>query len=724
MRSRYRLLVIIFALLTALWSVYLFSLQIFDPFNLVEERRVRYTPHKDILIPTRGSIYDANGDLLVSSITYNQIDVDREAVYNWAQDEHIPLQEAYRRVSKAIGDNCSIPAEKVYERLTMNDKRSSIQIGNKVRELELERILQAFAKQKIPGLNYSFSSMKRIYSQGILAARLLGSVQAVSDGYDPETGNKSLYKMSGSCGIEATYDKQLSGEYGWREVMYNARRERVPFPKLHEKPSRDGYNLHLTIDSNIQEIMENVLYEDIDKYKAKNAGAIAMDPKTGRILGMVGISAEDKTIDPGLVRVKSNIPVSFMFEPGSTMKPMTMLTAVENHLVDPNERIPCGEWHINGRRIADTHPLGNLRPMDIITKSSNVGIAKIAQRIGPKRLYEKFISLGYGQKTGLNLYGESSGIFAKLDDWDNYTLHSVSFGQNISVTALQHITAFCAIANGGKIMKPYVVDSVTDNTGQVIQQFEPEILREVASKAVTDTIRYYMQTVVDRGTARNVKMDYIKIAGKTGTAEKALEGGKGYSTDKYNSVFVGLFPADDPQMAILVFYDEPVLGLHWGSTSAAPTFKRMLEDILFMPNCNIIAFDDRLMQNSLKMPDLRGKHISEAESILNRRGFQYKIEGADSASVVIDQFPKPGVSVDPGHPITVKIGKGSSKEENVIVRGEMPDLSGLTVRKALQVAARQNLALRIKGSGIVRRQSIQPGSRITNHAVCVIEAEI
>jgi beta-lactam-binding protein with PASTA domain len=158
--------------------------------------------------------------------------------------------------------------------------------------------------------------------------------------------------------------------------------------------------------------------------------------------------------------------------------------------------------------------------------------------------------------------------------------------------------------------------------------------------------------------------------------------------------------------------------------SAAPTFKKILDDILFMPNCNIVAFDQRLIQSSKRMPDLIGKHIKQAEAILNQYGFSYKIEGADSSSVVIDQFPKPNVSVDPAHPITLKIGRGKKEAETELLPGVMPDLCGLTIRKAMQVAARENISLKIKGSGIVRRQSIQPGSRITNNTTCIIEASI
>lgn len=724
MRSRYKLLAVCFGLLTLLWVGYLFALQIFDPFKLDQQRLTRYTPHKEIIIPTRGSIYDANGNLLVSSISYYQLDIDRKAVKLWADEKKLELSEAYRLISNAIGNNCSMKPDEVMRRLTMNEKLTPIQITNKVREMELEKVVKAFETDNLPGLNHSFASMKRIYSRNILAARLLGSVRAVSEGFDAETGNRSLYKLSGICGIESSYDEYLAGEYGWREVVYDAKHWRMPYPNLHEKVSRDGYNLHLTIDANIQEVVENALYEGLEKYKAKNGGAIVMDPHTGRILAMAGVSAEDRYIDPGLVRVKSNIPVSFMFEPGSTMKPLTMLVALDKHVVSHKDLFPSGSITIRGRTISDTHSYGMIRPVDIICKSSNVGIALIGDKIGAKTLYEKFIALGYGQKTGLDLSGESSGMFAKLKNWDGYTLHSVSFGQAISVTAIQHATAFCAVANGGRMVKPYLLESVTDNNGRIIEQFEPQVLRQVAGKAAADTVRYYMQTVVDRGTARHIKMDYITMGGKTGTAQKAAEGGGGYAGGKYNAVFVGLFPVEAPKMVMIVFYDEPAIGYHYGSTSAAPTFKQIVEDILFMPNCNILAFDERVMQSSKRMPDLRGKHISQAEALLTQFGFSYNIVGADSASVVIDQFPKPNVAIDPGHPITVKIGRKAGEAAETSVRGSMPDLRGLTLRKAMQVAARVKVALRVRGSGIVRAQSIQPGSRVTNNTVCTLEASI
>jgi len=724
MKSRFYFLVVIFSLAAILWTVYLFCIQILDPFHLAGARRMRYTPKKEILIPRRGSILDAKGNLLVSSISYYQIDVDRASIASWAKSEKIPYEKALDICATIITTQTTLSKEEVLKKLTNGNKLTSIQISNKISEVELDRLIKDFQAKDMPGLIYSFASMKRIYSKDILAARVLGSVCEVSNGYDPATNSKSLYKLSGVCGIESTYDKYLSGNYGWKEVVLDANHQPVPYPNLHSKKPENGMNLWLTIDSQIQEIVENALYEGIEQYGAKNGGAIVMDPNTGKILAMAGVSGEDKTEDPNLVRVKSNIAVSFMFEPGSTMKPLTILPAIEHKLIKPTEKIQCGRYQVGRRVISDTHQYGELTPREIITKSSNVGIAKIAERIGSTRLYEKFIALGFGQKTALNMTGESSGMFAKLQNWDGYTLHSVAFGQAISTTALQLATAYSAIANGGKLMKPIIVESIRDDEGKIVEQYEPSVLRTVSTPAVTDTVKSYLQGVVDSGTARHIKMDYIQVGGKTGTAQKNIAGTRGYSEGKYSSVFVGMFPIEKPQMVVVVFYDEPAPGFHFGSTSSAPTFKKIVENILFMPDCQILPYNERLMQTTLTMPNLIGMHLFQAESSLNRYGFQYKVEGPDSASVVINQFPKPGVTVDPHYPITLKIGPNADKKAPMHETGTMPNLVGLTLREALKQASVQGLAVNIQGSGIVRSQSVLPGSRILKGSKCYLEATL
>ena len=724
MPSRYKFLVLVFALVATLWCVYLFGLQVLNPFDFSARITGRYIPKKEILIPNRGPIYDANGSLLVSSVRYYQVDIDRAAVDRWAHYGQFSLDEGFARIAKAIAEHSFMKAEDVMKRLKLGSRLTSIQIGNKFRSSELDRIIKAFDTQGLPGLSHSFASMKRIYSKDIVAARLMGSVTAESDGFDPLTLSKSLYKLAGICGVEASHDHLLAGEYGWREYVEDANHQRVPYPNLHEKRPVNGLGIRLTIDSNVQEVVENALREGLEKYSAQNAGAVVMDPKTGKILAMAGVSIDDRAVDPNLVRVRANIPSTFMYEPGSTMKPLTMLAALDYKLVRPDERIPCGVYQVGRRTISDTHFYGPLQPIDIISKSSNVGVARIAERIGPSRLYEKFISYGFGQKTPLNLYGETSGQFAKLANWDGYTLHSISFGQGLSVTALQQAIALSAIANGGKMMKPMLVDAYLDERGRVLEQFEPAVLRQVSSQASADTMLTYLQAVVDRGTGRHIKMDYISLGGKTGTAQKNVEGTRGYSSGKYTSVFTGVFPIEDPRMVIVVFYDEPAPGFHYGSTSAAPTFRKIVEDILFMPNCDILAFNERLMQASLTMPDLKGKHLREAEAILNRYGFLYKIEGADSSAVVVDQFPKANVAVERGHPITIKVGKSASTAGTAVPVGQMPDLKGMTLRKALLTASAHRVRLNIRGSGIVQSQSVLPGSKLYPGATCIVEASL
>ncbi|MDI3504020.1 MAG: hypothetical protein PWP64_956 [Candidatus Cloacimonadota bacterium] len=724
MRSRYLSLVVIFGAIALLWSAYLFNIQILDPFNFAYLRRVRYTPRKEIRIPRRGRIYDTNGQLLVSSVTHYQIDIDRNAVNTWASRKAIKQTDAFSEVASVISENSSLSKRAILRRLNMGSKESSILISNKITEAELDKIIAAFADKNLPGLITNFSSMNRIYAKDTLAARLLGAVSEESNGYDPETNSKSLYKLSGICGIEATYDKTLSGEYGWREIVLDANNNPMPYPDLHEKVPKHGTDLYLTIDANIQGIVENALSEGIEQYGAAHAGAVVMDPKTGRILALAGVSNKDKYEDPNLLRTKSNIPVSFMFEPGSTLKPMSVLPALEYKLIKPTEYIDCSTYRIGRRVISDAHEYDRLTPRGIIVKSSNVGVAKIAERVGKVKLYEEYISLGFGQKTALNLFGESSGLFAKLDNWDGYSLHSLSFGQSISVTAVQLAIAYSAIANGGKMMRAHIIDSFRDEQGNIIESFEPSVLRQVASKATCDTMLSYIQDVVDDGTATHIKLDYISLGGKTGTAEKNVEGTKGYSSNKYNAVFAGILPMEDPRMVIVVFYDEPDHNYRFGSMSAAPTFQKIVENVLFMPDCDILPYNERLLQTSLKMPDFTGMNINSAERNLSRYGFTYKVEGPDSASVVIDQFPKAGIIVDKNHPITLKIGRSKDAPPEVVSAGTMPDLTGLTLRQAVKKASEQGVIIRIMGSGIVRKQSLMPGSRISSSSVCILEASI
>lgn len=722
MRFRFYLLLGLLSVIILTWAVYLFTIQIFDPLNLDKYRDVRYNPQKEILVPTRGSIYDINGNLFVSSVTFYQVDIDRKQVYTWAKKNNKTKDSAYQIIAKAFGKNSSLPEEFVFKKLTQNDNLNSIQISNKINESELESLYNYFKGNKLPGFVYTFSSMKRIYSRGINAARLLGSVQENTSETDIMP-SQSVYKLYGCNGLEATYDKELRGQTGWREVFYNARNSRINYPNLKDKKPVNGLNVWLTIDSSIQDVVEEALTEGLQKYGAKNAAAVVMDANTGKIYAMAGVSAEDFREDPGFVRVKSNIPVSFLFEPGSTMKPFTALTALDYNLIKPKEMFPTGTRKVGNRPIRDTHDYGVLNARGVMAKSSNVGISIIGDRVGPKKLYDKLIQLGFGQKTGLNLFGESSGIFHKLENWDGYTLHSISFGYAMSVSAVQLAAAYCVVANGGNYVKPYIVDSFRDETGKVLEKFEPKLLRRVVSQSAADTLKSYLQSVVDDGTAKHIKLNFISLAGKTGTAKKKLEGSRGYSTDKYTGNFVGFFPVDKPEMVIAVVYDEPTPGVHYGGLCAAPTFQRIVERILFLPQCDILPKNKQLHQSLILTPHVIGMTIPAAINVLRQNDLNYKIETRDSSHIIIDQFPKPNVSLDKSHTIVLITGNIKKTDENLRV-GIMPDLTGMSLRKAVQVSSQYKVKLKIHGIGKVQKQSILAGTSIMPGSTCVIEASL
>lgn len=730
MKGRFLLLMGFLALVVTLWVLYLFCVQVLDLPQLDYLRQLRYNPVKEILIPTRGAIYDRNGKLLVSSLKFYQVDIDRSSIKKYCERNHKDLNVVYSDIANIFAKHTPITREFVLKKLHQPSLGNSVVISRKIKESELEWLIAEFhglsndkrKLKKYPGLIASFSSMKRIYSKGLLGARLLGAVKENSEEIARIRKDRSIYRLTGICGIEASYDNYLAGEYGWREAIYDANNRRVPYPNLRDKAPINGNDLYLTIDADIQELVEKNLREGLEKYQAKNAAAIVMDVKTGEILAMAGISATDNSIDPQNVRALPNIPVTFNFEPGSTYKPFTALVALENKSIGLNEKIDCSTLITGRRRISDTHHYGMLDLRNIIAYSSNVGISKVADRVGAKALYSRLISLGFGQRSGINLAGESSGFFPKLNHWDGYSLHSISFGQSISVTAIQLANAYCTLSNGGKIMKPLLVREIRSPENVMMEKYEPRIVRSLRDPVALDTLKSYMKCVVDYGTATSVKLDYLDIAGKTGTAEKKDENGRGYASYKYTSVFAGFFPVDEPRLVVLTAYDEPAYAYHFGSMSAGPTFKAIVEQLVSLPNCDIIPHIKEKKQQYVSMPTVLGMHQSQAEATLHRIGIQVNTVVTDPSGVVVNQFPKPNVSFDRKNSVTIVVDKKTQTTAVVTKGSEMPNLVGMSVRKAVQVAKSKRLALTVKGIGVVCQQSIPAGSSIKYGESCIVEA--
>ncbi len=720
MNNRFLALKIIIFLIALLWAIYLFIVQILDPFHLSYSRRVRYNPSKEITIPIRGNIYDRNGEMFASTIKFYQIDIDRNKVFIECKKKKKNPEVVFELISQIISENSEESKEKILDKL-LNKKSNTVLLSNTIKESELIKITEALEKENLSVLIPSFKSMQRIYSKGKLAARLLGLVREIQD--ESNAKNRSIYRMEGENGIEATFNDYLKGEYGWKETLYDANKSIVSYPNLKEKPAKDGHSISLTIDSEIQQILEDNLAEGIKKYNALNAIGVIMDPNTGEIIAMSGLSRNDNASHEQIIRAGMNLPVTFRFEPGSTLKPFVSLLALDKGLFRSNDYINCNRMVIGKRTIKDSHELGTITFEDVIVKSSNVGIAKVAERIGSVDLYNRLIALGFGHKTGANIFGESAGSLKKYTDWSGYTLHSLSFGQEISVNALQLTNAYCTIANGGEVLKPYILKKVVDSNDKEIYRGEKKVIKKISNQKNINIEKEYLKNVVERGTATTTRLDYVSIGGKTGTAEKKSEGSSGYGKYTYSSVFTGFYPVENPQYVMTIIFDEPDYAYHFGSMSAVPTFKKITEQIIALPTCKIIPNMKQGKQVMVQMPNIMGLSIKDAQYKLRKSNIKYQLIENDPQGIVINQFPKGDVAFDQKNEAIVVIDKKSNFVETKIDPHQMPNLIGLTVRKAISISKNLKIDLEIKGNGVITSQSIQPGEKIKFLQKCKVTAE-
>jgi cell division protein FtsI (penicillin-binding protein 3) len=343
----------------------------------------------------------------------------------------------------------------------------------------------------------------------------------------------------------------------------------------------DGLDLVLTIDEVIQYIAERELDKAFKKYNAKAASIVVMDPHTGRILAIANRPTYDLNRRTGVSKdAMRNRAICDLFEPGSVFKIVTAAAALEEKKVTESDVFFCenGAYRVGGRILHDHRPHGNLTFRQVIEESSNIGTVKIAQLLGPDALYRYIRAFGFGSKLGIDLSGEISGMISAPRSWSKTSITSIPMGQEVGVTALQLASAISVIANGGQLMKPYIVDSVRDNQGRIIKQNKPALLRKVISVDTAMRIKKILTGVVEEGTGRMGKVAGFSAAGKTGTAQK-LEPNGTYSHSKFIASFIGFAPAEDPILAIVVTVDEPH-PYYFGGVVAAPVFQKVAGDAI------------------------------------------------------------------------------------------------------------------------------------------------
>ena len=419
-------------------------------------------------------------------------------------------------------------------------------------------------------------SQLRVYPSGNLAAHVTGFVGV----RDPEGSSVPMVGLEGKHGVEIMLDSELEGVRGWRETETDrSRREVVAFREYNVKP-RDGMNVVLTIDANVQYIVEKGLEALCAKHTPASACIVVVNPQTGAILAL----ANRPTFDPNnpgdsSAANRRNRVITDVFEPGSTFKIVAVSGALNERVVRLHDRFHCenGRLYFAGKVLRDHHAYGELSVREIITKSSNIGTAKVAMKLGASRLHKYISELGFGQRSGVPLPGEVRGILHPVRSWSKLSISRIPMGHEIAATPLQLVMAMSAMANGGNLMRPLLVDRLLDRDGNVVMQYEPTVVRKVIHDETAQQMVKTLITVVSaEGTARQAWLENYTVAGKTGTAQKPSKTRRGYEPDKYFSSFIGFLPAENPKLCIGVFVDEPHNG-YYGGVVAGPTFKVIAE---------------------------------------------------------------------------------------------------------------------------------------------------
>ncbi|MCK4994221.1 MAG: penicillin-binding protein [Candidatus Omnitrophica bacterium] len=499
------------------------------------------------LDPQRGLIYDRNQKVLALSLKVPSIYAVPRAIIN--------KEEIAAKLSSVL----ALDYTEVFDKL--NRDKAFIWIKRQVTDTDAEKIKAL----KLFGVDITKES-KRYYPNNHLAAHIVGFA-----------GMDEL----GLEGVELKYNSYLKGESGKRSLLRDAKQRMLPAFEYEYVPAVNGYNIVLTIDEVMQHIVEDVLDKNMEKNNALFASIVVMNPQNGEIYALASRPSFDlNNFSKASHSNRRNRVISDYFEPGSTFKVITASAALEENIVKTDDIFFCenGEYKISRHTLHDHKPHGNLTFVEVIEKSSNIGAVKIAQKMGEKILFEYVKKFGFGQKTGIDLLGETQGVIRPLENWSKLSIAAIPMGHEIGVTTLQMARAMSAVINGGYLVKPYVVSRIVDSNNEIIKSFENASRFRVISEKTSKTMREILKGVVEKGTGRRAKIKGYSVGGKTGTAQK-IDATGSYSHDKYVASFIGFTPIEDPKLVIAVVFDEPH-PFYYGGLVSGPVFKEIAEKIL------------------------------------------------------------------------------------------------------------------------------------------------
>lgn len=623
-RMKIVLVVIIFLFVLIIGKVFYIQVIDYDKLNdLASNLWSRNLPVK----ADRGLIYDRDGGVLADNITTtslvlipNQIKDKKETTSKLAEILGVSYDEMYKHVNKRTS----------IERVHPEGRRLSYEVADKIRKLKLDGV-------------YLVKESQRYYPFDTYMSHTLGYV-----GIDNQ----------GLSGLELMYDKYLTGKDGAIKYFSDAKGNKLKLSEVYEKP-QDGMNLTLTINKDIQASIERELDNAVTKYNPDRVIALAMDPNSGEVLGM----SARPNFSPNNYKkytteeINRNLPIWATYEPGSTFKIITLAAALEEGKVDlekdtyndsgsikvENATLHC--WKHGGH--------GHETFLEVVENSCNPGFVILGQKLGKVKLFEYIKKFGFGSKTGIDLNGESTGILFPMDKVGPVELATTAFGQGVSVTPIQQVTAVSAAINGGILYKPYIVKRINEpETNTVIKQTKKTVVRKVISEKTSDKVRHALESVVSNGTGRTAYIDGYRVGGKTGTAQK-VENGR-YLVNNYILSFIGFLPADDPQVVVYFAIDNPKGVQQFGGVIAGPPAKAILSDSIKALNIKKPSggmekeyqYTDKKYKT---VPDVSGKSKKDATSAL--KDFEVVFEG--SGDKVTYQSPEAGSRIYEGETVRV-----------------------------------------------------------------------
>lgn len=685
-KSRF-LLTVVFLLAAFLFVILeCFSLQVIRSEELVGKATMQWNTF--IVDPAeRGEINDSKGVTLARSITSYKViiypkNID-EADWDRVTDELYDALSGYNRsreyIYKRVSNTVSETKKLTYILVRRIDAQTAANIS-------LLNLGSGVAVERDVSREYPYKSM---------LSQVLGYLD--SDG-------------NGLSGIEKKYDEFLKGKDGKIVFEKTATGARLALGNEQKVEKTDGNSITLTVDSNMQYFLENALKEAVEVNDAKNAQGIILDAKTGAIKAISTKPDYDPNFRPTeideLNELSRNRVVCDSYQPGSVFKIITLASALDSKTVDMNYTISCGGGsEINGEYIKcwKSGGHGSQTLTECGENSCNVAFMDLAIRMGNDTFYDYIYKFGFGNITSCGLPGEDAGIVTNRKNVRVNDLARIGFGQSISVTPIQLATAVAAAVNGGELMQPYIIDTVTAADGTIVEKYEPKVIRRVISEETSANVRTVLESVVENGSGKNAKIPGYRIGGKTGTSQKSVDGK--ITSSKLIASFMGVAPIDDPRYVCLILVDEPQVGTIFGSTVAAPFVKKVLESTL-----EYAGYERASDAETVTVPNVTGKYVNDAVEKLKSAGLYADYQETDKVTL---QIPEAGTVVAKGSSVLLYTSETGVK--NTETKVEVPRLVGLTRYEAYELLNSLGLEMEVASEfdgGKVTSQYPYHGDRV------------